>query len=111
VADEPIVAGSQIMHNKYMIADAGTEKAAVWMGSANFTVDAWALQDNNIVVLESRDLAAKYSQDFEELWKAENLHGTGKGDQGSVTMHGMEVNYAFAPSEGTAIRGLITTQP
>jgi phosphatidylserine/phosphatidylglycerophosphate/cardiolipin synthase-like enzyme len=109
VSDEPIVAGSQIMHNKYMIADAETEKAAVWMGSANFTVDAWALQDNNIVVFESRDLAAKYSQDFEELWKAENLRDTGKGDQGSVMVHGIEVHYAFAPAEGTAIRDLITT--
>lgn len=108
VANEPIAPGSQIMHNKYMIADAKTESAAVWMGSANFTVDAWALQDNNIAILASRDLAAKYSQDFNELWKAEKLRDTGEGDQGSVTVNGMEVQYAFAPGEGTAIRDLIT---
>jgi phosphatidylserine/phosphatidylglycerophosphate/cardiolipin synthase-like enzyme len=107
VAHEPIIPNSQIMHNKYMVADAGSDSAAVWMGSANFTVDAWALQDNNVIVLASQDLAAKYTQDFEELWKAENLHGTGKGDAGSVTLHGLEVGYAFAPAEGTAIRDLI----
>jgi phosphatidylserine/phosphatidylglycerophosphate/cardiolipin synthase-like enzyme len=109
VANEPIAPGSQIMHNKYLIADAGTGSAAVWMGSANFTVDAWALQDNNIVVFQSSDLAAKYTQDFDELWKAESLHNTGAGDQGSVTVHGTEIGYAFAPGEGTAIRDLITT--
>jgi phosphatidylserine/phosphatidylglycerophosphate/cardiolipin synthase-like enzyme len=108
VVDEPITPGSQIMHHKYMIADAETESAAVWMGSANFTVDAWALQDNNIAVFASRDLAARYSQDFNELWENEKLRDTGAGDQGSVTVNGMGVRYAFAPGEGTAIRDLIT---
>jgi phosphatidylserine/phosphatidylglycerophosphate/cardiolipin synthase-like enzyme len=107
VADEPIAPGSQIMHQKYMIADAGTDQAAVWMGSANFTVDAWALQDNNIAIISSRDLAAKYTQDFDELWQSEKLSYTGVGDQGSVTVNGIEVRYAFAPGEGEAIRDLI----
>ncbi len=107
VADEPIATGSQIMHQKYMIADAETDGAAVWMGSANFTVDAWALQDNNIAIISSRDLAAKYTQDFNELWQSEKLSHTGKGDQGSVTVGGLEVRYAFAPGEGETIRDLI----
>jgi phosphatidylserine/phosphatidylglycerophosphate/cardiolipin synthase-like enzyme len=107
VTNEPIAPGSQIMHQKYIIADADTEGAAVWMGSANFTVDAWALQDNNITIISSRDLAAKYTQDFNELWQSEKLSNTGKGDQGSVTVNGMEVRYAFAPGEGEAIRNLI----
>ena len=107
VAGEPIAPGGQIMHQKYMIADARTDGAAVWMGSANFTVDAWALQDNNIAIISSRDLAAKYTQDFEELWKSEKLIHTGAGDRGSVTVNGLEVHYAFAPGEGEAIRDLI----
>lgn len=32
---------------------------------------------------------------------------TGKGDQGSVTVNGIEVRYAFAPGEGETIRDLI----
>jgi hypothetical protein len=36
VTDEPIATGGQIMHQKFMVADAGTDGAAVWMGSANF---------------------------------------------------------------------------
>jgi phosphatidylserine/phosphatidylglycerophosphate/cardiolipin synthase-like enzyme len=107
VTDEPIAPGSQIMHQKYMVADAGTDDAAVWMGSANFTVDAWALQDNNIAVLESRELADKYTQDFEELWKSGVLRDTGENDRGSVSINGMDVRYAFAPGEGAGIRDLI----
>jgi phosphatidylserine/phosphatidylglycerophosphate/cardiolipin synthase-like enzyme len=107
VSDEPIAPGSQIMHQKYMIADAGTDQAVVWMGSANFTVDAWALQDNNIAVISSRDLAAKYSKDFEALWASGKLSHTGEDDLGSVTVNGIEVRYAFAPGEGEAIRDLI----
>lgn len=107
VTAEPIAPGSQIMHQKYMVADAGTDKAAVWMGSANFTVDAWALQDNNIAVLESRGLTGKYTQDFEELWKSGKLRDTGENDSGSVSIDGMDVRYAFAPGEGMGIRDLI----
>jgi phosphatidylserine/phosphatidylglycerophosphate/cardiolipin synthase-like enzyme len=107
VTGEPIATGSQIMHQKYMIADADTDDAAVWMGSTNFTVDAWALQDNNIAIISSRDLAVKYTQDFNELWETEKLIHTGKGDQGSVTVNGIEVRYAFAPGEGETIRDLI----
>lgn len=107
VAHEPIAPGSQIMHQKYMIADAGTDRAAILMGSANFTVDAWALQDNNIVIISSRDLAARYAQDFEDLWKSGKVAHTGEGDRGSVTVNGLDVHYAFAPGEGEAIRDLI----
>ena len=107
VAPEPIASGSQIMHHKYMVADAASPTAAVWMGSTNFTVDAWALQENNVVVISSPDLAARYTVDFDDLWTTEKLSGTGRGDEGAVTVNGLEVNYAFAPAEGGAIQELI----
>jgi phosphatidylserine/phosphatidylglycerophosphate/cardiolipin synthase-like enzyme len=90
-----------------MVADAGTAAAAVWTGSTNFTVDAWALQENNIVVIVSADLAAQYTKDFDELWSTEKLTGTGWGNGGSVTVGGVDVRYAFAPGEGSAIETLI----
>jgi phosphatidylserine/phosphatidylglycerophosphate/cardiolipin synthase-like enzyme len=110
VAEEAIASGGQIMHQKYMVRDAGTDGAAVWMGSANFTVDAWALQENNIAVFTScQDLAAKYEQDFTDLWTSESLAGTGHGDQGSVTVGSQEVSYAFAPGQGPQIEALIAS--
>lgn len=93
IAEEAIEAGHQIMHNKYLVRDAGSADAAVWMGSANFTIDAWALQENNVVVFTNcPDLAAKYEQDFEDLWQAQALKGTGKGLEGAVALAGQQVS-------------------
>jgi phosphatidylserine/phosphatidylglycerophosphate/cardiolipin synthase-like enzyme len=108
LAEEAIANQGQIMHQKYMVRDAGTDAAAVWMGSANFTVDAWALQENNIAVFDPcRELADKYEQDFTDLWTSQKLSGSGAGDEGSVTVGGQEIAYAFAPGEGQDIEQLI----
>jgi hypothetical protein len=42
IVEEAIDPGHQIMHQKYIVRDASTPAAAVLMGSANFTTDAWA---------------------------------------------------------------------
>jgi phosphatidylserine/phosphatidylglycerophosphate/cardiolipin synthase-like enzyme len=110
IAEEAITAGSRIMHNKYMVRDHETDDAAVWMGSTNFTVDAWALQENNIVIITAcKELAAGYTQDFNELWKAGALGGTGAGDSRTVTVNDLDIKYAFAPGEGATIETLIAT--
>jgi phosphatidylserine/phosphatidylglycerophosphate/cardiolipin synthase-like enzyme len=108
IAEEAIEAGHQIMHNKYMVRDAAEADAAVWMGSANFTVDAWALQENNIVVFtHCPELAANYEQDFNQLWETEALKGTGKNVDGVVDISGQQVSYGFAPGEGSKVQKLI----
>lgn len=109
VLEEGIDPASQIMHNKYMIADGKTPNARVWMGSANFTIDAWALQENNLLLVNSPELATAYARDFDDLWAAGNLKGTGANDTGTVTIHGTDIEYAFAPGEGTTIEQLIAT--
>src|SRR5262249_33203879 len=60
-----------LMHNKYIIRDALSPAAAVLMGSANFTNDAFGLQENNILVLRSHDLATYYRTDFNDLWETD----------------------------------------
>jgi phosphatidylserine/phosphatidylglycerophosphate/cardiolipin synthase-like enzyme len=96
------------MHNKYMIRDAGTPEASVLMGSANFTTDAWGIQDNNVLVITAcADLAAAYERDFTDLWNAQQLAGTGAGDKGSVTVAGVDIGYSFAPGEGKATEAAI----
>jgi phosphatidylserine/phosphatidylglycerophosphate/cardiolipin synthase-like enzyme len=101
ISEEAIAPGNQIMHMKYMIRDGQSTSAAVWTGSTNFTVDAWALQENNIVVVSNcRPLAAAYGNDFQALWDSEKLAGTGVGDQGTATVSGQAIRYAFAPGEG-----------
>jgi phosphatidylserine/phosphatidylglycerophosphate/cardiolipin synthase-like enzyme len=87
------------MHSKYMVRDA----AAVWMGSANFTSEAWSVQDNNIVIIESAELAGYYGTDFDDLWRTGRIAGTGKDDRGTVTVDAIAVDVDFSPGDGRTI--------
>src|SRR5262249_51827078 len=72
------VESSKLMHNKYVLRDSFSDAATVWTGSANFTDDAWTYQENNILTLQSTDLARYYETDFNELWAQGTINGTGK---------------------------------
>ena len=98
-----IAAAPQLMHSKYVLRDAATVAAAVWTGSANFTDDAWTLQENNILSIESAPVAAAYLVDFEATWAAGKIKGTGAGDGGSATVLEFLVSWDFAPGDGKAI--------
>jgi phosphatidylserine/phosphatidylglycerophosphate/cardiolipin synthase-like enzyme len=67
------IAGMKLMHSKYVVRD----RQSVWTGSANMTDDAFTLMENNIVEVDSPQLASYYRQNFEELWEKENFEHTG----------------------------------
>lgn len=93
-----------LMHNKYMIRDALSPAAAVLTGSSNFTNDAFGLQENNIAIFRSHDLASYYKTDFDDLWNAgEILPSSGFRDTGTVSIGGAPVTVTFAPGEGQSI--------
>jgi phosphatidylserine/phosphatidylglycerophosphate/cardiolipin synthase-like enzyme len=98
-----------LMHNKYIIRDRGSEEAAVWMGSANFTDAAWTVQENNILRLTSPQLAQEaYETDFGELWERGDITTTGTNDLGDTTIAGASVGWKFSPGEGKEIdEGLV----
>jgi phosphatidylserine/phosphatidylglycerophosphate/cardiolipin synthase-like enzyme len=110
VGTMPIEGGGHLMHSKYIIRDGLAPSAAVWMGSANFTTDAWSIQDNNIVILNSQDIAGNYETDFAELWEAERIAGTGKNDHGETKIDVVDVEVDFAPGDGAAMDHSIASQ-
>jgi phosphatidylserine/phosphatidylglycerophosphate/cardiolipin synthase-like enzyme len=55
---------SALMHNKFWIFDDQT----VWTGSTNITVNDMFRNNNNVIVIESPELAAIYEREFAELW-------------------------------------------
>jgi phosphatidylserine/phosphatidylglycerophosphate/cardiolipin synthase-like enzyme len=110
VDTRPVKGGGHLMHSKYAICDGASPNAAVWTGSANYTTDAWSIQDNNIVIVRSQDLASFYVTDFAELWAAGQIKGTGKNDSGQADVGGDEVKVAFAPGEGSAVDHLMLPQ-
>jgi phosphatidylserine/phosphatidylglycerophosphate/cardiolipin synthase-like enzyme len=92
------------MHNKYIIRDGLAAEAAILMGSTNLTNDAFGLQENNLVVLRSQELAAFYATDFTQLWSRGKItESTGYHDTGTVQVAGVPVTVAFTPGESATI--------
>lgn len=56
---------SGFMHNKFAVIDRKT----VITGSYNWTNNATKINDENMVVVESPELAKAFNEEFEELWK------------------------------------------
>jgi phosphatidylserine/phosphatidylglycerophosphate/cardiolipin synthase-like enzyme len=62
-----------LMHHKYVIRD-GT---AVWTGSTNWTDDSWSRQENVVAIVESKDVAADFRHDFDQIATFDSLSETG----------------------------------
>jgi phosphatidylserine/phosphatidylglycerophosphate/cardiolipin synthase-like enzyme len=77
---EAIPGVPDLMHHKYVVRDG----AAVWTGSTNWTVDSWTREENVIVTVESPALAARYLEDFEQLWTTRQVSRSGKVDTSPV---------------------------
>lgn len=104
VAGEAITSPSNLMHSKYIVRDGTTPEAAVLTGSANFTTDAWSVQDNNIVVLDPCPaLAPSYEADFGALWSSGHILNTGNFATRRVDVGGIGVQVMFAPGRGAQI--------
>ena len=85
-----------LMHHKYVIRDG----AAVWSGSTNWTVDSWTREENVIVTAESAELAARYAEDFEQLWTRRDVAHSGKVDTAPFQLAGTAVRAWFCPGRG-----------
>ena len=66
-----------LMHHKYVVADAGKPSASVWTGSANWTDDSWCREENVIVRLDDPGVAGAYLEDFDELWATRSVQRSG----------------------------------
>jgi phosphatidylserine/phosphatidylglycerophosphate/cardiolipin synthase-like enzyme len=85
-----------LMHHKYVVRDGQT----VWTGSTNFTTDSWTLQENVIVIADSAEVAAEYTQNFEELWRARDVTGSGELDPRTLDLDGNQARAWFTPGHG-----------
>lgn len=56
-----------LMHHKFFIID----RQIVWTGSTNPTVNDYFLNNNNVVVILSPDLAEIYETQFADMWQGE----------------------------------------
>jgi phosphatidylserine/phosphatidylglycerophosphate/cardiolipin synthase-like enzyme len=94
-----------LMHHKYAIRDG----EAVLAGSANWTIDSWTRQENVLAVIESPEIAARFRQNFEELWARPEVDHSGKVDPEPVDVGGVQVTAWFTPGHGEQLSQRIAT--
>jgi phosphatidylserine/phosphatidylglycerophosphate/cardiolipin synthase-like enzyme len=85
-----------LMHHKYVIRDA----ASVWSGSTNWTLDSWSRQENVVVTVDSPALAARFLEDFEQLWETRDVERSGGVDTSPFAVEGHTVRPWFSPKRG-----------
>jgi phosphatidylserine/phosphatidylglycerophosphate/cardiolipin synthase-like enzyme len=95
-----------LMHHKYAVRDG----EAVLTGSANWTEDSWSRQENVVAAVASRDVAAAYAEDFEQLWTRRSVAGSGDVDPDPVEVAGATVRAWFTPGRGTSLAHRIATR-
>jgi phosphatidylserine/phosphatidylglycerophosphate/cardiolipin synthase-like enzyme len=85
-----------LMHHKYAVRD----DESVWTGSTNWTADSWTREENLIVTVDSRELAGRYTTDFEQLWTKRDVEKSGKVDSGALEVDGASIRTWFCPGRG-----------
>jgi len=90
---KPISGIPNLMHHKYVVRDG----ARVMTGSANWTDDSWTREENVIAFVDSPEVAAAYTQDFEQLWSTLRVDGSGAFDTTEIEVEGARVTPLFCP--------------
>jgi phosphatidylserine/phosphatidylglycerophosphate/cardiolipin synthase-like enzyme len=88
-----------LMHHKYVVRDGET----VLTGSTNWTDDSWTREENLIAIVPSKALAARYLQNFEELWEKRDVASSGHVDSAPIDIDGHRVRPWFSPGHGEAL--------
>lgn len=96
-----------LMHNKFAVID----KEQVWTGSMNLTVNGAYRNNNNLLRIESSELADKFTEEFEEMFSEDRFGALSWPDaaQKVTTSDGVEIEVWFSPDMrvGDRIRALI----
>lgn len=85
-----------LMHHKYVVRD----RAAVWCGSTNWTLDSWTREENLTVAVESAEVAVAYARNFSELWERGRVDGSGDFDPPVAAVGAATVRPWFSPGRG-----------
>jgi phosphatidylserine/phosphatidylglycerophosphate/cardiolipin synthase-like enzyme len=95
----PIAGVPDLMHHKFVVRDG----ASVWTGSMNWTDESWTRQENVVAVADSRELAARFTEDFEQLWRTGLVEQSGFVDTTPVPVGDLHVRPWFTPGHGEGL--------
>jgi len=88
---------SALMHNKFLVADG----AVVWTGSFNATDNCAFKNNNNGIIIPSRELAENYATEFAEMYERGQFGPTSTDNtpRPKVKMGDIEIYNYFAPED------------
>jgi phosphatidylserine/phosphatidylglycerophosphate/cardiolipin synthase-like enzyme len=87
---------SALMHNKFWIFDS----QIVWTGSTNITENGVFKQDNNVIVIDSPELAAIYEREFQEMWDGQfGPRSPSQLDTQTLVLNGSQIVVVFTPED------------
>jgi phosphatidylserine/phosphatidylglycerophosphate/cardiolipin synthase-like enzyme len=82
---------------------------AVWTGSMNWTDDSFERQENVIALAESPELAARFTEDFDELWATRAVELSGVVNPAPVAVGPHSVRAWFTPGFGETLSNRMAT--
>jgi phosphatidylserine/phosphatidylglycerophosphate/cardiolipin synthase-like enzyme len=85
-----------LMHHKYVVRD----RESVWTGSTNWTTDSWTIQENVVMVVHAPELAAEFTQNFQELWQTGDVSDSGHREPRRLELGGGDLRAWFTPGHG-----------
>ncbi len=94
-----------LMHHKYVVRDG----EVVWTGSMNWTDDSFTRQENVLVLARSPELAARFSEDFEQLWQTGAVERSGFVRKSLVPVGAQDVRPWFTPGHGEELSHRVAT--
>lgn len=108
----PSSASYNIMHNKFMVIDAGDAAAAtVWTGSTNWSELMFDRDVNNAVIIQDQPLAQAYVAEFNQMWGSSTATPNASNAKfgpfktattaHTFTVDGKTVELYFSPSDNT----------
>jgi phosphatidylserine/phosphatidylglycerophosphate/cardiolipin synthase-like enzyme len=92
-----------LMHHKFVVRD-GT---SVWTGSMNWTDESWSRQENVVALADSPELAGRFTEDFEQLWRTGNVEQSGFVDTTPVPVGPYQMRTWFTPGHGEGLSARI----
>jgi phosphatidylserine/phosphatidylglycerophosphate/cardiolipin synthase-like enzyme len=85
------------MHNKIIVIDNRT----VWTGSMNPTLNGAYYNNDNVIVINSTELACNYKTEFFEMWNGSFSKGSPANTPYPISyVNGTKIECYFAPEDG-----------
>lgn len=90
---------SALMHNKFVIID----QQILWTGSTNFSSNGIFCNNNNLVRIDSLDLAANYSLEMDEMYNDRQFGARSpRNTARNVEVNGVRIENHFSPESEVA---------